>query len=294
MMHGLTTNIVAAPGLDTDAVGATVYWEMRGYVNMTDLRGAWADEGLNPDLLPNDTTPSAALSAAAAEEKERRLLVRPLGDNKGWALVTERPVESTLKHTVVMTIKVNPATEELSFEPDPGADFRNRFGAAYRHHRTHLVAREVGSLMADQAKRLGAVALRECGGFYFVPRVILPEYRRIVKAVKSVSSHHFFAIPAMRGNEAVDAVLHAMKNEAAKVLDEVEKEVNDGLGARALRTRSARCEALVEKLAKYEALLGGGLADIAAKAEELKAQVVVATLAAEAAEQASEAQAQAA
>lgn len=129
------------------------------------------------------------------------------------------------------------------------------------------------------------VALREGGGIYFVPPSRVAEWEQMVAVIQSISAHRIYKAEAMRTEDIVDAALAGIADEAAqaaKKLDaDLAKDGDKALGARALKTRAATCEQVIEKITRYEGMLDVKLDDIRQRMEALRGSVAAAILAVE-------------
>jgi len=126
---------------------------------------------------------------------------------------------------------------------------------------------------------LHSVSLRPTGGFYFTARERVAELEAVVRAVeKSSSAHTIYNIPAMETAKAVQAILDGLvreaEQEASECLDSLAAQ-----GERALGNRRDRIEAMEEKLASYDRMLGGRLQAIKDAMHETRATIVAARVA---------------
>jgi hypothetical protein len=114
---------------------------------------------------------------------------------------------------------------------------------------------------------------------YFVPTDKVPMYRTMAQAIGKASQHRMFEVPALKSDEAVDAILDAVLREADYECTTLETVLDTGsLGKRALKSKVAVCEAMRAKVAGYEALLGRSMTAVQDRIESLKAGVVAAAL----------------
>ena len=123
-----------------------------------------------------------------------------------------------------------------------------------------------------------AVALRDTGGVYFVPRHALHHWREMVAAVRACSAHGVLGVPALAVDETIDAVMDAVVAEAEREADRTDAQVLAGLGERALETRKRETEALEQKLGRYESILGKRLEDVRERVMRVQAGIAAAIL----------------
>lgn len=276
-----TNDIIAVPGIAPDVAGAICYWRLSGATDLAKLGEEWHRHGIDHTQfpLPLATSPEVALHTAMQDQRERRVLVRPLEGRKGWAIVRERAQGQDLAHEIELRVHLDNvgslrADRHHVLLPAIRAEFDralNQYGPG-----------ATSGWLVKTIYRSNAVALRDTGGIYFVPRQELADWRRVVVAVRDASAHAVFEIPALRSSEAVDAVLDAVAMEAQAEADKMSEELSAGtLGARTLQSRSARCQEALEKVESYESLLGRGLDTIKARIDALKTELVAAALAAQ-------------
>lgn len=283
-MTKTTNNIIAVPGLAGDSLGAIAYWRLSGPVDLDALRAAWVAAGLDETALPVEVSPEVALRMACQEQKQARRLVRPLEDRKGYALVEEEADGDDLTYRPTLLAKV--ALGALILEP---ADhpLASEVRAAYARQLSQLAPQAFSGWLVRRVEASAAVALRDTGGLYFVPRYGLARWRQEAAAVRAATGHALFEIPAMRSDEAIAAVGDALNAEAETELGKIREQLSTGdLGARALKSRQETCAALRRKISGYAQALGVALDGLEARVGDLDAELVVATLAAEAEEDA--------
>jgi len=177
---------------------------------------------------------------------------------------------------------------KITFDPD-GHDAGNlvlaakqeEIRASYTKHVSALSAGDISSWLVDLAYRVKAVSLRDTGGIYFVPSPALVQWHTIMGVIRAVSGHQMFEVPALKSDEAVDAILDAVTTEAKEEIAKLEAALaSDTMGARGLSNRSDRAKTMLDKLKSYEALLGKGAANINERLEELQVELATAALAA--------------
>lgn len=272
----MTEKIIAVPSMPSNIAGAMTFWRLAGTVAYTRLVEAWEAHGLDPKLLPALPTPATALHRAMEERREQRRLVRPLPKQGGWALVGER-VGSTkpLDYEVETTVRLND-DDALVIEPEGSAD-APLVMAAYTRHLNTLSLGDVGAWLATRAYTLKAIALRDTGGIYFIPRPSVDTWTEMYHALQDASACVVHAIPALQTGEAVAAVLDAVAIETKKAANEMEEEIKK-LKSRGLQARMERCEAVEAKVEFYEDLLGAKAAELHERLKDLKASIAGAIL----------------
>jgi len=283
-MSHTNPEIYAVP--DAERAGAIVYWRLSGTVDALKLTEAWQDAGLADALLPETPTPDAALRRAVYEQKARRRLVRKLPNGKGWAIVEEKIEGDDLAYAVGLRVTLNKIGRVALHADEDKSDLASvqviggEIVNAFDQHLDHFSASDISAWLVHFAAKCGAVSLRERGGIYFVPRDTLPYWRKAVAAIASASDHSCYEIPALKSDEAVDAILDAVMREAQSATDAMADELETGeLQARALCNREEQCTAILAKLKQYEALLGRNMGTLTARVDDLKADIAIAALA---------------
>jgi hypothetical protein len=284
----------------TKTCGAVSYWRLSGGVELDRLREAWKAEGLDVKLLPKPPRPETALHRAVQDvveapepgQKRRtvrgagvksRTLVRPLAKRGAWAIVRETVdgvsyigarEEATVRWTVTSggggAVTIEPSHDSRA----------TAIITAFHAHQGKLAVEDISSWLVALAEHGKSTSLRDTGGVYFVPRDSVEFWRRATTAIKSVSDHRIFKIPAMKNDEAVEAILDAVTEEAKYAAEKMEAELmaDESLTARELRTRAKRCEGLLAKVQAYESLLGVKMDVIKSRVVDLSASVAAAAL----------------
>lgn len=265
-------------GMDT--AGLITYWRLSGVINADRLTQEWTQAGLEEDLLPDMPSPTTALRRAlkAFETKHRFVRRLPAG---GWALVEERPDSKANDLTLDTEIRCTvDALGQVAVEP-AGHELETKIREAYTAAFGEMQA--ISGWLCRMTREVQGVALRDTGGIYFIPRTHVALWKRMAGAVSTASGHRFFEIPALKSDEAVQAILDAITREAELEASGFAADVdNVELGAKALRTRVSRAEAMARKVAHYSELLGVNMQGLTTQLDELKFALTTAALKAEA------------
>lgn len=273
-------NIIATE--ETKTAGAISYWRLGGETSLAKLTLEWQAVGLDPNLLPGNPSAEVCLRRAvgAVESPTRKSLKIRGGDFQGgWALVEIDTTDGHVKTQEILRAKIEGAATRIEcFGEELANIVLDRFAAL----RVELAATDISAWLTKLAKDKGtATSLRESGGVYFVPRAQVEFWSKVAQALQASGAHKVFRIPAMRSEEAVAAILDAVEQEAAKLVQEVEADLEDDkLGSRALDSRKERCDAMLAKIRTYEQLLGVKMVALQGKVEGLAVNVVAASLAA--------------
>lgn len=273
----MKNDIVVVSGLPKDAAGAVVWWSMSGPTNINRLAQEWEAAGLEPKLLPTATSPEVAMRGAVVEYRKKDCLVLPIQGEKGWMIAPKEGQEGDDLHFKVQCrvkldtwLRVEPSDHPLA--PEILNSFQQRLD--------ELSHGATSSWLVKRLYGLRAVALRESGGFYFVPRAGMEAWRKTVKAVHASSGHSLLEVPALRTDEAVHAVTVALREEVRQTVDYVKGYLENEHSERGFHSRADDCAELADKIRSYEATLGSSLVDLVEQVDNLKMRSVEAALAA--------------
>lgn len=275
--------IIAIDSSNEDLAGAIVYWRLSGNANGDDLNNALRAAGVHEDALVSLPTPKRAVRRALTEHQGGPLFVRAGRQCGGLFLVRQTVTDGTPDFEVCVEARLdtagNPHFTAEPTSPTTATDLNDRFW----HHIMHVNTTDISAWLIREARTCDAVSLRETGGVYFIPRHALDGWRRRVEALMANSLSRVYMVPAMNSEEAVDAMLDGLLDEARALTDELTAVLDaDELGEAALRNRAKKAQALLDKLDRYErvigSVLGGKLTDVRNEIEEQKANAIAAAL----------------
>ena len=284
--------VVAVEQEMAGSAGEITYLGVVGGLPYADLSAAWAAAGLDPDLLPTPPTPLNALKRAMqGVKRSRRVLLHPLGGGiKGFALVTETADGRALDYDLPGIVRAEVKTDESSgirstkcvVEP-AGHPITQQIHDEYGKGLNTVANQMIGAwIWGALASRCHAVSLREHGGVYFIPPDRMKEWRTYCDVITSVSEVRVYHVPAMRSDDAVDAILAALNAEAEESIKRMAAEVastdDDALGGRALVTRGRKSKDIRTKVRHYEALFSRALPELQGQLDELDADIATAVL----------------
>ena len=282
-----TPHIMAVPEMAQAGAGAITYWRLSSKpVEHAALVAAWAQARLPVGLLLSTPEPATALRRTVADLRGARRLVRSVRgthvivDETPNAKTVERP--SDVEYTPQATVSLD-KVGRVVVAPAHKTVLRDEIAAQYERMLGLLLDSDFSSWFATKLiPFVQGVSLRPSGGMYFVPRAQVETWTRIVDAIRAVSDHRVFSIPAMESTEAVAAIVDAIQQEATAEADDIAKDLNAGkLGTDALDTRVDRTKAMAAKVERYETLLGVKLDEMRDRLTELHAQLTVAAAKAE-------------
>lgn len=296
-------NLVALPeetGLET--AGAISYWTLSGEIDLATIRDALLIEGLEERLLPGPVTPAEALARGAkAACADAHQLIRPMKRGE-WAFIQETLVPATtdrepqLEHQHLLSGRViedstpNPDGSRkapvFDVRPTPGVERTEAIdqlidqilGEAARQ-RGILSANDVSWWLVYVAKQLHAVSLRERGGVYFVPRDVLPTWRLIARVLGEETGHQVFEIPAVKSEQAVEAILVAVRAHVRAAFDEAREYLGGTHSTRGLNALERQLAQTKDYVDHYVRLLDVALPDLTEQLEGITGALVAARLA---------------
>lgn len=290
--NGTTSNVIALPqGLAGNSTGAVVWWELTGNISHPALVRAWEAEGLDPTLLPELPSAKVALTRAVDDlAKESTARKKHRVSDANWLVYDVVAKEGEKAEFIeIFDASLNKDKSGPVVEVREGADpglsrqVRDRFFV----HQSRLEAQDVGTwLSTKMLSKLQAVSLRNRGGIYFVSRDQVEMFGKIKSALSKVSTHLVFKMDALKSDEAVEAILHAITTEANTQAEEIEKVLDaGGVGARAYKTQREKAEEMIAKVEAYEKLLDKNLEGFRERLGDLAASSMEAAMAADAEKQ---------
>lgn len=285
------------------SAGAIVWWRLSGRVDYDTFKAAWLAAGLSEEDLPTACSPATALRRAVDDLREKRVLVRPLGRRKktasdkregdeevasrGFVVVRERVSEDEteeLDHEKVAKITLDvlgrvKVTTLRDGSADETARLLKTVTGQFDFHLESLDTGDFSSWLVRMMPRLDAVSLRDKGGVYFVPFHAVQKVANVVGVLRQVTEHVVNRVPAMRSDDAVDAILDAITQEAQDEAAHLEQDLADmKYGEVGFQNRVERCEAVDAKVARYEELLGRKLEGLRERLETIRANLTIAVM----------------
>lgn len=265
--------------------GAISYWRLSGTLQYDDLLQTWTHAGLAPEDLPEPPSEQAALRRALAQYEGPHTEVVTLPRGQGFAIVDRTFADSDADdhrpepvHTTRFKVWLDDSRGLQVSTRD--VELRRTLIRAHQAAQLELTGSDIGSWLVTRIHALGAIRLRDTGGVYFVPQTHRAVWTQIGEVLAQVSSSRIYEIPALQSDQAVDAILTALREQAIAELTRIEGLLEKGeLGARALNTLAAETDARLALLTQYEQLLQVSQNELRASIEEVRARVVEAALA---------------
>ncbi len=275
--------VAVTGGIAPEAAGGLVWWRLSGAMRVEAVRTAWEDAGLDPDEAPKPPSPQVALARALRAQAGPRRLVRPL-EGGDQLVVDEAPLGGGLTWQPIAQLRLGEqGPTAITLRGQAGLEVYDAVQDAFDKALHEVATEDLSPYLARKVMAFDAVALRDTGGFYFIPRARMAGWQAVVGALRRCSREHMIAsVPALAGDEAALAVLDAIHVEVSRLCESIYTEIEEAvLGPRGLRTRAERAQAAAEKLAAYRQLLGERVDGLAERVDTLKASITAAVLVAD-------------
>jgi hypothetical protein len=268
--------------------GAVVYWSRLQEVSRDTLAAALQDNGINEDeaKLPELPGPVVALRRAVKDQQTRTKLVRSL-KGTGWAIVQENASENDIdfeKELIIRLDKVGRVTFDSGYRRG-GADSKvtEAIEKAYQHYLNVYASTTISTWLVNQVDRMRGTALRDSGGFYYIPPHAVEHWISLKIALNYYANcGKLYRIPAVQVEDVVEAVLDSITDEIEKTAAKLDEALAEGsLGARALQNRADGMEPILNKVEEYEKILGVKLDTLKDRVCDLRASFAAAAAAAD-------------
>jgi hypothetical protein len=294
----MTTDYIATNDTET-ATGAICYWRVQP-CDADALKAAWDGQGLPLDMLPSGRRDHIVLRevARAVAGKLSRVtvdsdgdeighIVRDLAEKHGCVIVRDRATTADVeKDATVIRVRFarhcpgyGADSDGLVIDGPQAEAWREQIRADYSNARGMVQTTPISTMLSVRVSAmLDAVSLRNGGGVYFVPRHALATLDRVKAALGAVGCK-VYALPAMSSADAVESVLDALQAESDVLISNMEDGlIESDLGPRACQGKAKECDAHLEKLEKYESLLGCKLESIRDRIASLSSDYTAAAL----------------
>ena len=271
----------ASDELAKQACGQIVYWSLSGNVSIEALQRGLDNAG-SLALLPEEPSPKVAIHRAmdaVAVAHKADTQSRRRGE---WVIVggATEEIDGDGKSLVYPILAEAHVEGQDAIVNSSDSAYYHEIHQAYREAQHSLAPSDIGAWLCTKVVGLGGIALRASGGFYFIPKDAISKWEKVARALKEVSAHRLQSIPAMRTEDAVDAILTALTRDTEDACQAISDSIREGkLGARALETKETDTKALLDRIGKYETLLGVKLEALREGMEATKVAIVTAKLA---------------
>lgn len=274
-----------------EVTGFHAGWSTEGTTFRDELAKAWTDAGLDEDLLPPRTTsPAAALTKTAEGLRSRKLrrFPRPLPEGKGYVLVDEETQGDDLDWNEMLRVELMAGIEPpVAIVTPHDHELALGIRTLFRKHLETLTSADMTVWLGKLVERLDGTHMIRRGSWYFMPHASEEIWMKAVAVIKKVTSVSFtFSRAYSADPEGIDCILEAIVSEADGMIAGTKSELypedeEKALGTRALKTRTKKCKEMVDKVKKYEQLLGRRLPEVQDRLGELEADLVEVALSVE-------------
>jgi len=249
--------------------GSVIWWRLAKSTALDTLSSGFKSLGLE-NYIPEPRTAMSCLRAALSDryevedKKTERLVVRSVP--KGFVVVKETPKDAKRAGDdwgeVVATVQLSDDEKNVVMDPWDRT-IHDEIVAAMTEAKKWLSSGAVGGALVKIIEVWG-LSLRPNGGVYWLPKDMVSCWDSVTNVVvtasaskdkdgKDVDPNRVFKLNVEADTDMVEAIGDILTNEVECELDRMERELNSGdLGTRAIETREARAQHLLNKVAKYE------------------------------------------
>jgi hypothetical protein len=246
-----------------DVGGAVTFWALAEWSDRHRLESAFASIGLSAFVPEPRPAPACLKDALEDVLGGPRVLVRPLANRDGFAVVREDRGIDANQYLTLFTAAVRDGRDPVF---DPWTADADRVADAYRRQLGRVPAGQLSAALVKVVESLGGTRLRPAGAIYWVPGPRIGAWAEAGRAAEDAAETRPSAVYVLRHRldaDAVravkDAVVGEVESEAQRICEEV---VAGDLGGRALETRKRQAAALRDKVVLYEDVLNLGLAGL--------------------------------
>ena len=255
------------------ASGVITYWRLEGKLKLTRLKEAWLARGLKEEEVPGTPGMNTVLRRALETVAPQGSTIKSLKESEGYTVLRrtdERDAKQTWRST--MSAWFDTAGRLQVDGADHAAIEQAIDAEADLLHPT-----DVSPWLVRQAEKCAAVGLREGGGFYFIPAGS-DRWESVRDVLKSVSKHTIYLVPAMRSEEAANAVLDALTDEVKTTVNHLTEALAEATTMRGIESKINKCSRVIGKIDLYDKALDMRLTFLREAMEELQSKFVQASV----------------
>jgi hypothetical protein len=286
----MTQSDYVIPLNNSIACGSVVWWGLSGTVELEALTKALSDECVPESMEPG--SPSLEVAAVRAVQTtlrpDQRLEVvakRRLWEVELLGVGTDiDDGVGTRTHTKCLRVSIEETPDKakrvhiIARHPDWENQKRQALDLVDVCS-NRLAHNDISEwLIWVAVERCKAVTLRESGGIYFIPKDYVDLWNMVVAALQSVSAHRCFALPAMKSEDAAQALMVSVRNEANAALHAFEAYLEGTTSTKGLNAIERDLTDALMKVDLYCDLLGTSLPGFYDRAELIRGAVVAARL----------------
>lgn len=285
-----------------DIAGAMVSWTLNpGGVSFDDLTVDLAEAGFDESYIPDDPTPSQALlNMLNRMFKKATTLIRSVRHPRGvqgqvqatYAVVPKDEGEEDkvifreeFKVAAVLVQKGEPGNtyidSDLWFADEVPQDKIDTMLAEYPTYLRTMYSLEQSQWLTRLCKSvLKGIVMEGGSGHYFIEPTMVPTWRRLTHTLRKMGIF-LHEIPAMKSQQAVEAVLSSLRAMLAKSMEDLEADLQKyaqkrgdpnarKVQKRVLEERQARMDKDLNLIERYEKLFSVRLEDMRANLEKMQ------------------------
>jgi hypothetical protein len=249
--------------------GSVIWWRLAKSTALDTLSSGFKGLGLE-NYIPEPRTAMSCLRAALSDryevedKKTERLVVRSVP--KGFVVVKETPKDAKRAGDdwgeVVATVALSDDEKDVVMDPWDRT-IHDEIVMAMTEAKKWLSSGAVGGALVKIIEVWG-LSLRPNGGVYWLPKDMVSCWDSVTSVIvtasaskdkdsKDVDPNRVFKLNVEADTDMVEAIGDILTNEVECELDRMERELASGdLGTRAIETREARAQHLLNKVSKYE------------------------------------------
>ncbi len=235
-----------------------------------------------PELVPEPRTAKSALKAALKGAGGSDTLVRPLKQECGFTLVSERRGETANSYSNEYAVMFDEGTNTLTVDPHDQGMYEEILDA-FAEQMQIVSAAATGKVLVGAINILNGISMRDTGGVYWIPESKVDAWERIAEAVEDASVSQdktsVYLLRTVADESAMRAVRDGINQEIVTEVERITADIDSGeLGKRALAKREELAVQLGDRLAEYETILGETLGVVREQLEECRARAAEAAL----------------
>lgn len=266
----------------SDLIGGFVtFWTSTEKVDKSRLTLELTSANIPAKFMPKDRPQSAILKDALNDAcGGPKVLVRPLADKTGFAVVEEERGTNRNRYEERFTCKVDDLGN-LSFSGDYQDD-ESKVREEFRKWQGYLTSAQITALLVGVIASFNGTALRPKGGVYWLAGRHYDGWTVLCNAIEAAANSNvsIYTITHQLNEKTVravhDAVVKEIEDDVGQLYDAI---MNEDLGQRALATKKTECEILRNKAKEYEAILSVSLKRLIENIDVVENAAITAALA---------------
>lgn len=271
-----------------EIAGSVVFWNVAVETDQVKL-SAELTAIEQESCIPHERTAFAAAKQACAKHyRGEKYRVEKLKDGNGITVerVHRGETENTYQQIAYLIVNDETKTIEtvrvLDAEGKSSGQVESELIDSFLVELGLCSANAVGLALARAVEAHDGYRLRPTGGVYFLPNFKSESFERIAKIFESCGVGGTTMVHRMevaKGDQTIRAVHSTIREGITERIAEMREELANGLKKAGRRNRTEECQSLIDQTSRYEALLDESLAEVREALEDVKAQMVMETVA---------------